>query len=160
MLFTSVHELTLDDKNRLSVPSSIRGSLHPEIYGTRFYLVPGDRDRTLYLYPEKEFERYADKYHASLTPGSDQIDFELVFYALATQLEPDKQGRVIIPQRMIEKAALGKEVVLSGARNRFVLWNREEHKAFMDRNVPRCTDLLQKAQMNTKIMANGAGANL
>jgi MraZ protein len=157
MLFTGVYELTLDEKHRLIIPSSVRAGLDPEIHGARLYLAPGDRDRTMYLYPEKEFERYVEKNHASLAPGPDQLEFELVYYSLVTPLELDKAGRIMIPQRAVDRAGLGKEVVLSGARNRFVLWNRADHQAFMERNGPRCPDLLQKAQMNTAILGNGHG---
>jgi len=157
MLFTSTHELSMDAKNRLSIPASIRSAMDAKQDGTRFYLVPGDWNRTLNLYSDKYFERYAEKYHASLEPGPEKQMFETVFYAMATQLDVDKQGRVVIPQRIMDQNELNRQVVLSGARDHLVLWNREDFEAFMQENQRRHMDLLRRAQLETKLSRqNGA----
>ena len=39
MLFTGSYEHTIDAKNRLAIPSAIRGELDPETDGTRFYVL-------------------------------------------------------------------------------------------------------------------------
>jgi MraZ protein len=157
MLFTSIHELSIDSKNRLSIPAGIRSALDAKQDGTNFYLVPGDWNRTLYLYSDKYFERYAEKYHASLEPGPDKQMFETVFYAMATQLDLDKQGRVVIPQRIMDENDMGRQVVLSGARDHLVLWNRADFELFMSQNRARLPDLLRRAQLETKLSRqNGA----
>ena len=56
MFLAGTHELTIDAKNRLSIPFAIRRKLS-EDDGHSFYVVPGRRDRTLALYPEKYYER-------------------------------------------------------------------------------------------------------
>ena len=85
MLFTSTHELSIDSKNRLSIPASIRSAMDAKQDGTRFYLVPGDWNRTLNLYSDKYFEQYAEKYHASLEPGPEKQMFETVFHRKAAK---------------------------------------------------------------------------
>jgi MraZ protein len=157
MLFTSTHELSIDSKNRLSIPSSIRSAMDAKQDGTHFYLVPGDWKRTLNLYSDKYFERYAEKYHASLEPGPEKQMFETVFYAMATQLDLDKQGRVVIPQRIMEQNGLAKQVVLSGARDHLVLWNRDDFESFMEENQKRHMDLLRRAQLETKLSRQNGG---
>ena len=56
MLFTGEYLHTIDDKQRLAVPSEIRSRLKPEIHGEAFYLVPG-ANGSLWLWPERTFER-------------------------------------------------------------------------------------------------------
>jgi len=157
MLFTSTYELAIDAKNRLSMPASIRSKMDPDVDGTGFYLVTGEWPNTLNLYPEKYFHAFAQQQHASLDPGEETDMYETVFYGRATELELDKQGRVVLPQWMLSLAGIGKKVALSGSRDHLVLWDREAHRRFMDANGSRSKDLLRLAQMQTKIYRQNGG---
>ena len=46
--------------------------------------------------------------------------------------EPDKQGRITLPQELIDYAGLGKDVVIFGCDNRIELWSREAWEAGED----------------------------
>jgi len=151
MIFTGTYELTVDLKNRLSIPANIRALMDPEKDGTRFYLVPGNRRGTLALYADQYFERYAEAYHASLTANDEKEDFEQVFYAMATLLDIDKQGRVVLPSRVLEYSKLGKKVTLAGQRDHLVIWNRERFDQFIEENWQRYPDLLRQARLKTEI---------
>jgi len=157
MVFTGTYELTLDSKNRLSIPASIRSAMDPASDGKKFYLVPGTPKTTLSLYADRYFEQYAEQYHASLDPNDDRDKFEKVFYAMATLLDVDKQGRVVLPQWILERVGLGRQVTLTGARDHLVLWNRREYEEFMNTNWDRYPDLLRMAQMATAMSRRQAG---
>jgi MraZ protein len=43
----------------------------------------------------------------------------------ATELEMDKNGRILIPPRLREFAGLDKRVVLAGLGNKFEIWDEE-----------------------------------
>lgn len=146
MLYTGTYELSIDPKNRLSIPSSVRSSMDPDKDGTCFYLVPGSRQGTLGLFGDKYYERYSEQYHASLPPAQEKEDFEDLFYSMASLLEVDKQGRVLLPQRLLDFAGISGAVTLTGARDHLVLWNRADHAAFMKANQQRYTDVLRRAQ--------------
>jgi MraZ protein len=151
MIFTGTYELTVDPKNRLSIPANIRAQMDPEKDGTRFYLVPGNRRGTLGLYADQYFERYAEAYHASLTANDEKEDFEQVFYAMATLLDLDKQGRVVMPQRVLEYAGVGKKVTVAGQRDHLVIWNRDRFDQFIEENWQRYPDLLKQARLKTEM---------
>jgi MraZ protein len=157
MVFTGTFELTIDPKNRLSVPALIRSAIDPERDGTRFYLVPGTPKTTLSLYADRYFERYADAYHASLDPNEQSENFEKVFYAMATLLDLDKQGRMLLPQWILDRVAIGKQVTVTGARDHLVIWNRAEYAAFMKQNWDRYPDLLQRARLETALNRRNGG---
>jgi len=38
----------------------------------------------------------------------------------------DKQGRFVLPERLVNKARLKTEVVLVGQKNRIEVWNRDD----------------------------------
>ena len=157
MVFTGTFELTIDPKNRLSVPAGIRSAIDPEKDGTRFYLVPGTPKTTLSLYADRYFEQYAEAYHASLDPNEQRDNFEKVFYAMATLLDLDKQGRVLLPQWILDRVAIGKQVTVTGARDHLVLWNRAEYLTFMKQNWDRFPDLLQRARLETALNRRNGG---
>lgn len=119
--------------------------------GTAFYLVPGKRRGTLALYADQYFERYAEACHATLTDNDEKEDFEQVFYAMATLLDIDKQGRVILPQRVMQRAGLGKRVTLAGQRDHMVIWNRDRFDQFIEENWQRYPDLWRLAQLKTEL---------
>ncbi|MBN1512628.1 MAG: hypothetical protein JXB13_11495 [Phycisphaerae bacterium] len=158
MILTGTYELTVDPKNRLSVPAQVRAGMDPERDGTRLYLVPGGRQGTLALYADRYFEHYAERYHSSLDATEEKDDFEQVFYAMATLVEIDKQGRIVLPQRILDYAGIGRKVTLSGRRDHLVIWNREDFAAFLEKNWGRYPDLLRRAQLKTELSKqNGNG---
>jgi MraZ protein len=157
MIYTGTYELAVDPKNRLSIPANIRAQMDPEKDGTRLYLVPGVRKGTLALYADRYFERYAEEYHASLIANDEKEDFEQVFYAMATMLDIDKQGRVVLPQRVMEYAGIGRKVTLAGQRDHMVVWNRDRFDEFMQDNWSRYPDLLRQARLKTELSKTNGG---
>ena len=157
MIFTGTYELAVDPKNRLSIPANIRAQMDPEKDGTRFYVVPGNRKGTLGLYADQYFDRYAEAYHASLTANDEKEDFEQIFYSMATLLDIDKQGRVVLPQRALDYTELGRKVTLAGQRDHLVIWDRDRFNQFIEDNWSRYPDLLRQARLKTEMSkSNGA----
>jgi MraZ protein len=142
MVITDRYDHVIDDKNRLAIPSQIRNAMDPERDGTRFYLVP--EGRYLQLIPERQFERFADATPTGLMPAPEVARVRRFVYAMSSRLEPDKQGRVIIPDRFMRdsknpdplaQALLEREVTLVGNGDRIELWNRSEFLAHMRETV-------------------------
>jgi MraZ protein len=140
MFLAGTYELTIDGKNRLSVPFAIRRKLSEDRDGHSFYVVPGRRPGTLTFYPEK----YYEVLRADL-PGDDALSDEAFAYrqfesSQSALLDPDGQGRVLIPERLLAKAGIGKDVVLIAVRDHLELWNRaafEEFEAAMWAEYPQ-----------------------
>lgn len=136
MFLAGTHELTIDTKNRLSIPFAIRRKLDPEKDGHAFYLVPGRRRGTLALYAEKYYERLrADQPHDD-SLSDEAYAFRQFEYAHSALLDPDSQGRILLPERLLKKAGLQKEVMLIAVRDHLELWNREDFEAFENQMWP------------------------
>ncbi len=138
MVITDRYDHAIDEKNRLAIPSEIRRAMDPEIDGVAFYLLP--EGRYLQLIPEKLFQRLAGHAEAGLTISGDLARARRLLFASASRLEPDKQGRVIIPDRFMadaknrdpfSDAVLSREVTLVGAGDRAELWNRADFYTHM-----------------------------
>ncbi|MBN1491846.1 MAG: hypothetical protein JXA69_18185 [Phycisphaerae bacterium] len=146
MLYTGAYGLTIDEKKRLSIPAAIRNAMDQEADGTGFYLVLGDRTGTLSLFANRYFRRYAERLASEMAPGEERQTFEKVFYSKCAELEIDKQGRVALPEHMLESVNLSRSVYLTGARDHLDLWNKADYEAFIQENQNKMMELQNKAR--------------
>ena len=122
--FTGQFDRSIDSKNRLQLPSQLRELIDPEREGARLYVTLGENRGTLAIFTESGFEALAERTETEFQPGLESRQFELQFFALASSVDMDKQGRLVLPQRLASKAGLGEEVVLVGQKNRIEIWDR------------------------------------
>jgi MraZ protein len=110
---------TLDDKGRLTIPSRFRDELPVNIVVTR------GLDRCLTVYPIDVWKEISQK--VTSLPYTDPRGRTLrrVFFADAVAVELDKQGRVLIPDRLREHAGLdlSSEVLVVGLDRFIELWD-------------------------------------
>lgn len=144
MVFADAYERTIDVKSRIQIPAQYRNLLDPEVHGTAFYLCPGERSNTLSLYPEFVFERRAERLRTDEISGEDSLAFEQLYFSLASRLEMDKQGRVVLPERQLLLVNLGKEITLAGALNRIEVWATAEYREFIRSAFASRWQVLQK----------------
>lgn len=133
MVITDRYDHVIDEKNRLAIPSAIRNAMDPQVDGTKFYLVP--EGRYLQLIPEKLFEQMAVMATAGMQVPSDIAKARRLMFATTSKVEPDKQGRIMIPDRFMadsknrdpySEAVIGREVTLVGVGDRIEVWNRQD----------------------------------
>ncbi len=99
--------------------------MDPERDGSAFFLVIGP-DRRPWLYTERFYESLLETEPSDLTPGRDLLARDRRMFGTAAYLEPDKQGRVLIPDAARKRTAIDKEFTLVGVRDHMEIWNREE----------------------------------
>ena len=143
LVFTGNYELTVDDKNRILVPSEVRKKLEPERDGEAFYLVTG-RDGRLWLYPERYYESLISREPTDLLPSMDSLALDRLMLGLAHRIEWDKQGRMLLPSSALKRAGVGKEVSLVGVRDHLELWDRKDWESERERLEARREDVIDK----------------
>ena len=117
-------EHTIDEKNRLTLPAKFRQALSGGLVITR------GMDGCLYCYPQASWERLVEERLSGLDPLSREgRQMHRFFFAGASEAEPDKQGRVMLPPSLLEHAGLGREVVVIGMRGRIEIWDRAAWRA-------------------------------
>ncbi len=119
-MFMGTYYNSIDAKNRMIVPSKHRDQL-----GGRCVLTKG-LDECLYIYTMDEWERQMDKI-AELPESDPEIRaFIRHFCSNATDLEFDKQGRIVIPTELKDYAGIDKDLVTMGAMKKIEVWSREK----------------------------------
>jgi transcriptional regulator MraZ len=112
-------EHTIDDKNRLTLPAKFRQALSGGLVITR------GMDGCLYCYPHTEWESMVQGRLAGLDPLSKEGRLmHRYFFAGASEAEPDKQGRVMVPATLAKNAGIGREVVIAGVGDHLEIWDR------------------------------------
>jgi MraZ protein len=82
-------------------------------------------DGCLYCYPQASWERLVEERLAGLDPLSREGRLmHRYFFAGASEAEPDKQGRVMLPASLAKSTGIGREVVVAGVNDHLEIWDR------------------------------------
>lgn len=136
MVFTDRFEHTIDEKNRLAIPSSIRSQFPDQ--SPIFVLVP--EQRFLQLIPQHLFIQLSAAGNAGLAVKPELAKARRLLFGNSTTLEPDKAGRVVIPERFMADSkhrlpsdlALNRHVTLVGVGDRVEIWNTSEYASHLN----------------------------
>ena len=110
---------TIDNKNRLRLPANFGDSFADGLVLTRGF------DHCVDAFASGGWHEYVDERLAGLDPrSSDARKLRRYLFAGATELQPDKQGRVMVPGYLTEYAGLGRDVVVAGVGDRLEIWDR------------------------------------
>ena len=118
------YQHNIDAKNRVIVPAKFREDL-----GERFYVTKG-LDGCLFVLSEEGWKRLQDKIVAM--PMSKARQLQRFFFSGAAEVEPDKQGRILIPQPLRDYASIEKDVTFIGTGDRAEIWSIECWTQFND----------------------------
>jgi MraZ protein len=123
--FMGTHEHRVDAKGRVSIPAAFRAVLRNGAEdGTVTLIVrPSHLRACLEGWPTAEF--------ATLRAQLDRVDplsleYEELserIYAKAQKLESDREGRIIIPERLAKFAGINEGVTFIGAGPTFRIWD-------------------------------------
>ena len=117
-MFIGEYQHAIDNKNRMIIPAKFREEL-----GTKFVLTKG-LDGCLYAYTMEEWKVMEEKLKKLPLTSKDARAFVRFFFSGANEVEPDKQGRVLIPQNLLEYAGIEKEIVSIGVSTRIEIWSK------------------------------------
>lgn len=115
----------MDKKGRMALPAKFRGQL-----GEGMVMARG-QERCVYLLPQTEFRRIAMQIQRTSMGNKAAREYLRVFLSGAVDQDPDKQGRVLVPQMLRDYANLGDDIVVIGVGTRAEIWNRQAWEAYL-----------------------------
>jgi MraZ protein len=135
--FFGEFEQTIDGKHRMSLPMALRDQITPETDGVAFVVMLGS-DGHLWIYPNLVFKRLQEALQDGPLPDLES-EHMLLLSALAREMSADKQGRVVLPEKSLQRAGLKENdsVTLVGARDHIQVWPTADWEAFMAKNLPQ-----------------------
>jgi MraZ protein len=96
-------------------------------------------DGCLAVYPPDEFLRVARKLTEARERGSRERQAARTYFSGASELAPDRQGRVAVPQHLRDYAGLEREVVVAGSFDHIEIWDAQR---FRERNSQGIASIL------------------
>lgn len=108
----------MDDKGRVSLPAAFRRDAASE----RFVLVPQESSH-LRLFPEEVWTPMESELLELARVGTEEEEKWVrgIFFDLEP-VSPDRQGRILIPGALKDRAGLANQVTLLGMGKRIELW--------------------------------------
>ena len=143
MALTGTFERSLDDKNRVAVPKTLRDEFSAD--GVTQLFVAPQQDKSLSVYAPAEFEALAERLAAKSTNQVEVLRYKRIFYSKAEKVELDGQGRIRIPDRLAEFAQLKRDVVLLGVQDHAEIWDKQFWTEFLEQHAARFDELAQAA---------------
>ena len=118
-------EATIDDKGRLLVSKKKRERL-----GEPFVMALGETG-CIVAYPQETWHKVLSEIASNPSTNQGRQQFARMTTGTAEdELKFDKQGRVVIPQKLREAANITDKVVLVGCLDRLEIWSKDEHDAY------------------------------
>jgi MraZ protein len=115
-VFVGTFEHSLDGKGRVVLPSQFRN----ELAGRGFI---AQYQQCLGLWTQDGFTEVANRLRDKVREGLAPQNAVRALAANAVQVEPDAQGRILIPQRLRDYAGLSRDCAVIGALDRIEIWD-------------------------------------
>ena len=122
-MFYGEYEHTIDKKGRLIIPANFREAFK-ENYVEKFYITKG-LDKCLFVFTEEEWKQQEQKLKDLPFTRRKSRRFNRVFFSGAYEIICDKQGRVLLPQKLKDFAGISKKVIVAGLSNYFEIWDSQ-----------------------------------
>ncbi len=124
-MFMGEYNHSIDTKGRIIIPSKFREALGEE------FVVTQGLDGCLFVYPDDEWMNFITQ--LKNLPGSKEArQLQRYFMAGAAACEVDKQGRILIPNKLREQAALEKDIIFVGVLSKIEIWSKERWESNND----------------------------
>lgn len=120
---------SIDEKNRLIIPSKIRSELG------NTYIITRGIDKCLFIYSLNEWQKVVDKLSTLPFTKKDARNFSRFLLSGASKGEFDKQGRIVLTSQLMSYANLTKDVVIIGVNERLEVWNKSDYEEFINNNI-------------------------
>jgi MraZ protein len=118
-MFVGEFNHTLDDKGRVTVPARFRPDLATGAVITR------GLDGCLAVYPNAAWEELAQKVNTLPVTDRRARDLRRFMFGSATEVVPDRQGRILVPAYLRQYATINGEVTVVGNYTFIEIWNPE-----------------------------------
>ncbi len=133
---------TIDDKNRVSLPSKFRKEM-----GKKIVITPGF-DNCLFIFTAKEWVKISEQLSAPSFLQSDSRGLNRYIFGGATEVDVDSIGRILIPDFLKIRVGLDGKAALIGVKNRVEVWNEKawsDYRMVVEKQADQLAEKLSSA---------------
>jgi MraZ protein len=132
-MFYGQFEHTVDEKGRLIIPSKLRAPLKDNSI-EKFYITIGF-EKCLFIFAEQEWKRFEEKFKQLPVTREKYRNLARSVFSNVSDVECDKQGRILISKHLMEYASLKKDVMIIGVSKRIEVWDKQSWQAYSQESL-------------------------
>ena len=127
MEFFGAYQHRIDAKGRVALPAVFRDGFDTDAGSRLCFIAPETSQRCLTVYPANEFKLMVERLQAAKREGRFTQRQLTNFMAAVAQSTIDAQGRINLPDHLLEFANIDKDATLIGAANHIAIFPAEVH---------------------------------
>jgi MraZ protein len=116
----------MDEKGRVSLPAAFRRDA-----GECPMVLVQVHTEALTLYPAEAWSGVEERLRELLRRQPEARPYVLGISARAVEIVPDKQGRILVPQRLATSAGIGGAALLVGMIDRVEIWDPDRFESIV-----------------------------
>lgn len=124
IMLMGTYTQSVDAKGRMAFPAKLR-----EAMGEGMVLTRGVGG-CIFVYTREAFEEKVRKLNS--LPMAQALPLQRTLVANAAEIEPDKQGRVLVPARLRTLAGINDEAVVAGVSDHCEIWSLDRWNELND----------------------------
>lgn len=132
------YETTIGDKNRVAIPKKLRDELNGRIYLTRGY------ENCLILVDQGRWEALLKEINKKPLLSLTVRDTKRYILGGAIQIEPDSQGRFVLPETLRQFAQIENDLTFLGLGEWIEVWNKDKWLRRLENLSQNVTDITER----------------
>ncbi|MCL2110095.1 division/cell wall cluster transcriptional repressor MraZ [Microgenomates group bacterium] len=116
----------LEAKGRLSLPKPFRAV-------SAQWVITAGLDGSLFLFPQAIFTEQMERLKLLSFNKQAHRDYSRLLSNQASVVVPDQLGRILIPDFLVQRANLTRDVVIVGSSDRLEIFDQATYNALLDR---------------------------
>lgn len=135
------YECKVDAKGRMRMPSGLIAQLGENI--AHVFVINRGFEQCLMLYPEPVWGRITNEINQLNLYNKKNRDFVRYFYRGAQKVGLDTADRILVSKRLLEYAAIDKDVVLLAYSDRIEMWAAGQYQQLLEEEPADFSDLAE-----------------
>ena len=131
-LFKGIHNINLDSKGRLGIPSTYRDHIMGLLKGSMVITIDTE-EKCLLLYPSGIWSKIQSKINDLPSYNKNSTRIQRLLIGHAEDIDVDSSGRILISRPLREYASLTKKIILIGQGDKFEIWDQNSWNENVDK---------------------------
>ena len=127
-MFMGEFTCKIDEKGRFMLPAKFR-----EILQEDEFVITRGLDNSIDLFPSNEWVNIENELRKLKRTDSKHRAYQRFVLSAATKLTVDKQGRVNLPNSLVEHAKINKNIIVTGMVDKIEIWSEEVWKEYINK---------------------------
>lgn len=128
----------MDTKGRITFPSKFREQL------TDGFIITRGLDNCVDLFTLEKWKEQLAKLEKINFTKDVHRKYSRFLLSAATELQFDAQGRINIPQALIEHSKMVKDIVVTGNNDRIEIWSKDVWDKYLSDNLENINELVNE----------------